>query len=126
MCVRMTEMLNKATQKDLDEMDEAIRVAQARVASLTTAREILAQEVLNRPADSMRPPKNDSPPIDRIAKLLCFGGKKRSDAIAREVGIDAVAVFRILADHPAMFEKDGHTWGLTTTHRQKMTDVAAG
>ncbi len=129
---RLNNLLQQATQSDLDGFDDEIAAAEARVKSLKQAREIVAEEVLNRadqkptPVRSTKPLPNGKSPHDgsgnikdRIARFLFDRGPSMKRKMVSEgIGND-LEVERALEDNPSTFHKSGNTYALSNEARAK-------
>jgi hypothetical protein len=109
MVVRMVEMLKKASQKDIDDIDAEIAAAEARVLSLKAAREVLAQEVLNREEVPAKPLSSR----DRIARFLSHAGTANAKSICEHLKVSmSGGILRCLED-PIFQKTDSGAYTLT-------------
>ena len=61
---RLVKLLARASQADLDAMDAEIVIAEARVKSLRAARDVMAEEILNRGTAPARRRSEPKPPAE--------------------------------------------------------------
>jgi hypothetical protein len=138
-------MLDDATEDDLATFDAEIATLKARIKALEAAREIVAEEVLNRDDKPKKPAKalaeapaangvslfgrrpteaggTTSIPPDKlpgeICKYLTHEGPRQGRKIAGDLGVDFGRVLAALGD-AELFEREGNTYTLTNAARMK-------
>lgn len=100
--------------------------ANAHVKALKQARELLAEEVLNRPTEpTLTTPTSSTPAspdqvdsaVKKVGLFLLASGPKRSDSIKRECQLSDAVFMQIMATQ--YFEKEGMVYKLTTLGHTK-------
>lgn len=124
---KLVKILNSATPESLASIDEELVEARGRVIALESARELVANEVLNRPIGYSKPepPKalaigskeelEEDELLAKVCRYLIFSGPKGPNVIRKEFKLTEER-FKEIIDCD-FFEKVGPNYGVTTEGR---------